>query len=214
MSAARMAMMKWLGPWEPSPEVVGLLPEMHLLIRGAVLAWSVGHQDGPLRSPRGRRLAAALAVSDTLYCGLLATGRLEGSRGQAVRTVVDALATAASVAVYPDSGKYAGIAAALLPTVGSALEATYLRGPRSGVGALATPTAVATVVRRATGRPTSVADLCSGWCGRFRRPSGRLTSPSPATVQPSTARRVTGADFPAEGLHNPLPHRQLAPDGR
>ncbi|MGA5264772.1 hypothetical protein ACPCI0_31715 [Streptomyces griseoincarnatus] len=132
---------------------------MHLLIRGALLAWSVGHQDGPLRSPRGRRLAAALAVSDTLYCGLLATGRLEGSRGQAVRTVVDALTTAASVAVYPDSGKDAGIAAALLPTVGSALEATYLRGPRSGVGALATPTAVATVVRRATGRPTSVADL-------------------------------------------------------
>ncbi|MEV6378166.1 hypothetical protein AB0M31_01945 [Streptomyces sp. NPDC051773] len=159
VSAAKVAMTKWLGPWEPSPEVVRLLPEMHLMIRGAVLAWSVWHEDGPLRSPRGRRLAAALAVSDSVYCALLATGRLDGDRGRTVRTAVDVLTTAATVAVYPDSGKDAGIAAALLPTVGSALEATYLRGPRSGLAALSTPTAVATAVRRATGRPTSVADL-------------------------------------------------------
>ncbi|MEV5920046.1 hypothetical protein AB0N42_20460 [Streptomyces pseudogriseolus] len=132
---------------------------MHLMIRGAVLAWSTWHEDGPLRSPRGRRLAAALAVSDTAYCLLLARGRFGSHKGRIMRTALDVLTTAASVAVYPDSGRDAGIAAALLPSVGCALEATYLGGLRSGATALSAPTAVASAVRRATGRPTSGADL-------------------------------------------------------
>ncbi|WP_158697329.1 hypothetical protein [Streptomyces hokutonensis] len=159
LSAAPTVMRDLLGPWQPSPEVVRLLPEMNLLIRGAVLAWSTWHQDGPLRSTRGRRLAAVLAVSDAAYCWVLAQGHFDSKKGRAVRTAVDVLTTAASVAVYPDSGRDAGIAAALLPSVGSALEATYLGGPRAGAGALSAPTVVASIVRKATGRPTSAADL-------------------------------------------------------
>jgi hypothetical protein len=61
--------------------------------------------------------------------------------------------------VYPDSGRDAGIAAALLPAVGTAVEATYTRGARWGATALSAPVVAAPAVRRATGRPTSAADL-------------------------------------------------------
>lgn len=159
LNAAVAAMRDAVGTKRTTPEVVRLMPEMQALIRGAVLGWSTLHPDGPLRSRRGRRLAAALLVSDGVYCWALAKGRFDSGTGRVVRAAVDALTTAASVAVYPDSGNDDGMAAALLPTVGSALEATYTRGPLAGARAFAVPTAVAAGVRRATGRPTSAADL-------------------------------------------------------
>ncbi|MFE9171165.1 hypothetical protein ACFYNZ_16845 [Streptomyces kebangsaanensis] len=159
LNVASAAVRDVVGTWRPSPEVIRLLPEMHAMIRGAVLAWSTWHEDGPLRSRRGRRLAAALLVSDTAYCLTLAKGGFSGRKGAAAWAVADALTATAAVAVYPDSGKDAGIAAALLPAVGSALEGTYARGPLSGAASLVLPTSAAVAMRRATGRPTSTADL-------------------------------------------------------
>jgi hypothetical protein len=119
----------------------------------------VWHEDGQLRSRRGRLLAAALAASDAAYCAALYRGRLGGPRGRALRTALDVAATAASVAVRPDSGRDSGIAAALLPAVGPALEATYIRGPVSGAAALAAPSAAAVAVRRAKGQPVAPFEL-------------------------------------------------------
>ncbi|WP_212992240.1 hypothetical protein [Actinoplanes auranticolor] len=95
---------------------------------------------------------------DAVEAFMLATRRLDGPRGQRARTLLDSVSLAASLWAYPRSGRDAGMAASLLPTVGVAVERIYTHGLVNGVVAMVAPTATAFTTRRLTRRPTSLAD--------------------------------------------------------
>ena len=145
--------------WEPSPEVTRARVPLHLLLRSCVLAASTLHADGPLRSPRGRRVALGIASVDAVQSVLLGSGRFDTPRGRILRSVLESAEVAAMVLVYPDSGKDSGIAAALLPATGVAVEQSYTGNPVKAALSLTGPTLTAYACRRLTRRPTSFADV-------------------------------------------------------
>lgn len=131
---------------------------MHALIRGANLIWCSLHEDGPLNSRRGRQVAIALAALDVVQAALLSRGTLDTKNGRLLRSAVDTVEVAVSVLVYPESGRDAGMAAALLPSCGVAVERGYTSSPVSAVSSLMAPATAAFVCRRLTNRPTGIAD--------------------------------------------------------
>lgn len=152
---ARRSLLEWV----PSPEITRVRMPLHLLLRSCVLTWSTFHEDGPLRGRLGRRVALGVALTDLAQASLLGSGRLDTPCGRVLRSVLDSAEVAALVLAYPASGKDAGMAAALLPATGVAVEQIYLTKPLNAAAALAAPTLTGYVCRRLTHRPTSLADI-------------------------------------------------------
>ncbi|MGV9559505.1 hypothetical protein [Streptomyces sp. NPDC003522] len=90
---------------------------------------------------------------------LLARSPLPGNLTDVCHLVMDTVEAAAAVAVYGDRPEDPGIAAALLPAVGSAVERMYVRGPTVGALSLLLPITAACLTRRAKGGTVSVADV-------------------------------------------------------
>lgn len=145
--------------WVPSPEITRVRMPLHLLLRSCVLTWSTFHEDGPLRGRLGRRVALGVALTDLAQAALLGSGRLDAPGGRVLRSALDSAEVAALVLAYPAGGKDAGMAAALLPATGVAVEQIYLTNPLNAAAALTAPTLAGYMCRRLTHRPTSFADI-------------------------------------------------------